>query len=242
MYRAQEFASLAGITVRALHHYDRLGLLKPKGRSAAGYRLYSDEDLIRLEQIAALKFFGFSLAKIRELLAQKLDLRSVLRLQRRVLEEKRRRLDRVIATIAKAEQSGAPDGALFREIIKEIQMQDETNWTERYYTEEARAKIEARKALWSPELQAEVSKQWEELFSDVEGALHEDPASPRVQALAARWKKLVEGFTGGDPGISAGLKAMYADRPNWPESAKAQVPFKPELMAFIGKAMAVGRG
>ena len=54
IYRVQEFAEMAGLTVRALHHYDRLGLLKP-GRSQAGYRLYCLEDLQRLEQIVALK-------------------------------------------------------------------------------------------------------------------------------------------------------------------------------------------
>jgi len=51
VYRIREFAAMAGVTVRALHHYDRLGLLKPTGRSASGYRLYGDCDLVRLEQI-----------------------------------------------------------------------------------------------------------------------------------------------------------------------------------------------
>src|SRR5215831_15227659 len=54
-YRIQEFAEMAGVTVKALHHYDRLGLLKPR-RSAAGYRMYCEHDLERLEQIVALKF------------------------------------------------------------------------------------------------------------------------------------------------------------------------------------------
>ncbi len=68
MYRAHEFAELAGITVRTLHHYDRLGLLKPKRRTAAGYRLYEDRDLERLEQVVALKYLGMSLRQILSLL------------------------------------------------------------------------------------------------------------------------------------------------------------------------------
>ena len=64
VYRIQEFAKLAGVTVRALHHYDRLGLLKPSGRSAAGYRLYRDCDLARLEQIVVLKFLRLPLTEI----------------------------------------------------------------------------------------------------------------------------------------------------------------------------------
>jgi DNA-binding transcriptional MerR regulator len=58
IYQANEFAELAGVTVRALHHYDRLGLLKPSGRTNSGYRLYTDRDLVRLEQIVVLKFLG----------------------------------------------------------------------------------------------------------------------------------------------------------------------------------------
>ena len=54
MYRAQQFAELAGVTVRTLHHYDRLGLLKPRVRTEGGYRLYGDSDLARLEQRQAV--------------------------------------------------------------------------------------------------------------------------------------------------------------------------------------------
>jgi len=56
-YRVREFARLAGVTVKALHHYDRLGLLKPR-RTDAGYRIYDERDLERLEQIVALRFLG----------------------------------------------------------------------------------------------------------------------------------------------------------------------------------------
>ena len=66
-YRIGEFANLAGVTVRALHHYDRIGLLKPQ-RGTSGFRLYRMEDLERLEQIAALKFLGIPLQEIKLLL------------------------------------------------------------------------------------------------------------------------------------------------------------------------------
>src|SRR6185503_8116866 len=91
VYRVQAFAQLAGVTVRALHHYDRLGLLRPR-RSASRYRLYGIRDLERLEQIVALKFLGLSLRQIRELLDEdRRKLPDALRAQRRALEEKRRR-------------------------------------------------------------------------------------------------------------------------------------------------------
>jgi len=82
MFKAQEFAELAGVTVRTLHHYDRLGLLKPTGRTESGYRLYGETDLVRLEQITVLKFLGLPLKHIREVLAQKPQaLKPALRLQ-----------------------------------------------------------------------------------------------------------------------------------------------------------------
>ncbi|MBJ7309106.1 MerR family transcriptional regulator [Rugamonas sp. CCM 8940] len=65
-----ELAGRAGLTVRALHHFDSIGLLKPSARSASGYRLYNRADIARLHQIQALRRFGLPLADIGALLAQ----------------------------------------------------------------------------------------------------------------------------------------------------------------------------
>jgi DNA-binding transcriptional MerR regulator len=108
VYRVQDFAELAGVTVRALHHYDRLALLQPK-RTGAGYRLYCLRDLERLEQIVALKFLGLSLKQIKTLLDRETrGLSETLRSQRKALEEKRRRLDQAITAIRNAERAVRP--------------------------------------------------------------------------------------------------------------------------------------
>ena len=240
MYQVNEFAELAGVTVRTLHHYDRLGLLKPGRRTASGYRLYSERDFARLEQIVVLKFLGLPLKEIRKLLKGESALGETLRRQQFVLAEKRRQLDTAIHAIHKAERAlastGEPDYLLFQQIIKEIEMQNDSQWTKKYYSPEAQAKVEERKALWSPELQAKVSRQWSELFADIEAALGEDPAGPKAQALAARWRKLLEGFTGGDPEIQRGLNKMWADQDNWPDPQRSY-QIKPEIQEFIMKAM-----
>ena len=94
MYRVSDFAEKAGVTVRTLHHYDRLGLLKPSGRTGAGYRLYGERDLARLQQIVTLKFIGLPLRQIKDLLDRSdLDLAATLRLQRRMLLEKRQQVE-----------------------------------------------------------------------------------------------------------------------------------------------------
>ena len=247
-YRAQEFAQLASVTVRALHHYDRLNLLKPR-RTHAGYRMYSVRDLERLEQIVALKFLGLSLKQIKSLLErEKLDLSAALRMQRKVLEQRRTLLDRAIRAIREAERVVKPgretDAAVLKKIIEVIEMQDNTDWMLKYHTPEGRRKVEARRQLWSPELQERVSKQWSDLIAECQTALGEDPASPRLQALADRWIGLVEEFTGGDPEIAAGVGKLYADQANWPAGFREQAkPFmNPEVWSFMQKAIAIRKG
>jgi MerR family transcriptional regulator, thiopeptide resistance regulator len=239
----REFARLAGVTVRALHHYDRLGLLRAR-RTGTGYREYAASDLERLEQIVALKFLGIPLKRIGTMLDRDgLELSAALRMQRTVLEEKRRLLDRAIRAIGDAEKSIESglraDTVLLTKIIEVIEMQNDNSWTDKYYSPEARTKIDARGKEWTPELQAEVSKQWTELFRDVEAALHEDPASETAQALGVRWKKLVEGFTGGDREVGAGLNRLYADRPNWPAQAQQQMaPYSnPKVWEFMARVL-----
>ena len=87
LFKAREFARLTGVTVRALHHYDRLGLLKPSRYSQTGYRLYRESDVARLEQIVAFKFIGFSLKQIKDILRNGGgDLAVTLRQQREAID------------------------------------------------------------------------------------------------------------------------------------------------------------
>lgn len=247
MLQAQQFAELAGVTVRTLHHYDRLGLLRAH-RTGSGYRIYRESDLERLEQIVALKFVGLPLKRIKTLLDRdNLELAEALPRQRLVLEAKRRLIDRAIHAIKDAERTLAdgqrPGAAILKQIIEVIEMQDKPMWAEKYYSEEARAKIDARNKEWDPALNEQVARQWTELFRDVEASLGDDPASEKAQALAARWKTLVESFTGGDREVTEGLTALWKDKANWPAPAKQQMaPFSnPKVWEFIQRAFAAGK-
>ncbi len=127
------FSAVAGVTVRTLHHYDRLGLLKPSGRSPSGYRLYGKSDLARLQQIVTLRFIGLSLKQIRDILHRRtFDLAAALRLQREVIGEKCRQLEAAARAIGEAERmlasGGDTDWEKFREIIEVIEMQKSTEW------------------------------------------------------------------------------------------------------------------
>ena len=232
------------MTVRTLHHYDRIGLFKPSDYTGVGFRLYRDGDFARLQQIVTLKFIGFSLKEIKRLLDRKgSGLSAALRAQRMTLDEKRRHLDSAIQAIAKAEGIAAArsklDWEMFQKITEEIQMETNNDAMKKYYSEEARKLIAERQNLWSPQLQKEIEEKWTALIRDIEAAAASDtnPASPAAQALVERQAKLVEGFTGGHAAIQEGLGKLWADQANWPDQMKKQV-FEP----FAERGIDAARG
>ncbi len=100
--RVGEVAGLAHVSVRTLHHYDRIGLLRPSGRTEAGYRLYTERDLERLQTVLLYKELGFGLGEIRDLLAEPgFGRREALRAQRAQLARRRARVDAMLALIDK---------------------------------------------------------------------------------------------------------------------------------------------
>jgi MerR family transcriptional regulator, thiopeptide resistance regulator len=132
-FRIQEFAKLAGVTVRTLHHYDRLKLLSPTHRSERGHRLYCHEDLGRIERILMLRYLGLSLREIAVPLNAPVGsgaepLTVTLARQRTVLCARRDGLDRVLHAIAQAQRqaqdaSGEPEWLLYHTVLQEIQLQ-----------------------------------------------------------------------------------------------------------------------
>ena len=220
LYRAHEFAKLAGVTVRALHHYDRIGILKPQ-RSRSGHRLYSLGDLERLEQIAALRFLDIPLKEIKTLLGcSPLTLLESLRLQLRALTEKRERIDRAILAIKEAEklaQSDQPaDASVIRKIIEAIEVPSQESFMKQYYTQDAWAKKTQLRNQTSPQSRDGYQQNMKQLFLEVEAALDLDTASETAQALARRWVLLAEEAIGGDAEVRAGAIKAWKDHRNWP--------------------------
>lgn len=222
-YRIGEFAALAGVTVKTLHHYDRIGLLKPQ-RGSSGGRIYSLNDLERLEQIAALKFLGISLSEIKSLLGsyKALSLLESLDFQFEALRQKRKLIDSAMQAIAfatKSIRSGhATDPSFLRKILEIVDMQPQENFMRKYYAEQAWLD-KARLTTETPaEVREERSRSWKQLFADVEAALDADPASETAQALAERWLGLADAATGGNDGIRDGGIRAWKDHENWPLS------------------------
>jgi DNA-binding transcriptional MerR regulator len=240
-YQIHEFAELAGVTVKALHHYDRLGLLKPK-RTDGGYRMYAERDLERLEQIIALKFLGIPLKQIKIVLDRPaLKLPDTLRLQRKALEERQQLLSRAIRAIRLAEDAletgKATEPAILKRIIEVIEMQNEIDVMKKYYgTEEA---WEKRRRFY----EQGPSREWRELYRDVAAALGEDPAGEVAQALADRWLKLGLRAYNGEPEFQTDSPTAWMDREHWPPFMKRRIAeFKlEEVNKYVSQAVLSSR-
>jgi DNA-binding transcriptional MerR regulator len=210
MYRVQEFAALAGVTVRTLHHYDRLGLLKAR-RTRSSYRVYRDADLPRLQQILVLKFLGLPLAHIAEALKSESRLDELLKTRRYALKRKRERFGIALHLLDELDGSGGRrDWADLAGFVKDIGGQANVEGSLRkHQLDEARRMIADRRAAWDATLQDY------ELNRDVRAAIArgDTPDTPSGMALVARWRDAIERFIAGDVRLREALMLVMRDRP-----------------------------
>jgi DNA-binding transcriptional MerR regulator len=250
LYRVHEFAELSGVTIKALHHYDRLGLLKAR-RTDAGYRIYTERDLERLEQIVVLKFLGLSLQQIKVVLDRAaVELPEALRLQRQALEEKQRLLARALSAIVEAEKAirpGEPTGpAVLKRLIEVIHMQDKFDELKQYYSDEQLMKLEQAVA----KIRRGPIEEWKSFNREVAAAaaVGEDPAGEKAQALGARYMEMMRCNAGWfrdlallprDPEFRTSMKRMVDDKENWPAGKLSQIEGTVgQTMPFLLKVMA----
>ncbi len=120
-YSVGQVGELLGITVRTLHHYDEIGLLVPSARSAAGYRLYSDADLTRLQHIVVYRRLAFSLEEIKDLLdAAAGDVEDHLRRQRAAVSGRLDEMHALVTAIDRALETVMNDRPLSTAEMKEL--------------------------------------------------------------------------------------------------------------------------
>lgn len=108
-----EFAKRSGVTVKTLLHYDKIGLLKPAEKTDCGYRIYCEDDFLKLQQITTLKFIGLSLSEIKNVLSESGEnLENMIAIQKKALEQKKKHIEEVISVFNKAERSAKETGFL----------------------------------------------------------------------------------------------------------------------------------
>ena len=205
-----ELANRTGVSVRTLHYYDEIGLLSPSRRTEKSYRLYVEDDIIRLQQIVSLRQIGFSLTQIRECLEQsQFSPHQVVQLQLSRLREQmtlHQQLYARLEAIASRLQSKA-----IISIQEFIELIEATTMFEKYYTPEQQDYLKERRELLGDERIRQAEAEWQTLIEQAQAAMENglDPTSESVQALAQEWLKLIQEFTGGNVGIEKSLQTMY---------------------------------
>src|SRR5215469_18802920 len=188
----KEAARIAGVSVRTLHHYDEIGLLVPKLRSASGYRLYGREDLLRLQQILIGRELGLTLQEIgRSLDDPRFDLRQALRSQRQQLQGRAQRtaamlraVDAALA-ILDAESAGA-DSMEMKTLFDGFDPSEyEDEARERWGHMDAYKESARRTASYSADDWARLKAEQERIYADAAAAMNagtppEDPAATSV--------------------------------------------------------------
>lgn len=202
----KELSQLTNVSVQTLHHYDRLNLLKPSIRLPNGYRIYSEKDLLKLQQIIALKFFGFSLSQIKKLLSKHEDIMDHLKIQSSLLEKKANSLLEASQTLKNMIADSSHDKSIpWETIIKLIEVYRMMESIERTWAGKPLTAKELKEyASFEHEIKTKYSeneknafeKGWNDLVNEVNLNFKNDPRSTIGIALGERCLEWVNSLYG----------------------------------------------
>jgi MerR family transcriptional regulator, thiopeptide resistance regulator len=236
-WKVGELAAATGVTVRALHHFDEIGLLRPTERSEAGHRLYTTGDVRRLYRVLALRHLGIPLTEIATALDGDLgDLRSAVRRQLEQVEQGvaaqqrlRRRLSAMLTAMREAREPS----------IDELIETMEAMMRASYFTPDQLSRLKQRHREVGDEGFARWQRRWAEIADEVKAHIEAgtDPADEAVQRTVRRWSELMEHMTGGDRAV---LSAMYAGLDGKGPEAATRGLVSAEVWQYVKRAFAVG--
>jgi DNA-binding transcriptional MerR regulator len=239
-YTVRRVAEMAGITVRTLHHYDALGLLSPSMRSAAGYRLYGEADLLRLQQILFFRELGFPLEQIRAIVEDPhFDEARALERHRQMLALERERISRLIETVDRTldrlreENMGMTDEELYagfsQEQIERYKREAREQYGEQIVEESERRAKGMNKDQWQA-----VKDEGDAVTRGLAQLMDRPVDDPEVQALIARHYKWVCAFWTPDAEAYKGLGQLYTDNPEFTANYDK---YRNGLADFLRRAM-----
>jgi DNA-binding transcriptional MerR regulator len=219
-YTVKQLAELSGTTVRALHHYDEIGLLKPSDRTDAGYRLYEGKDLLRLQQILIYREMDFSLEDIKQMLDDpSFDLKEALHDQKRFLLQQHDRYGNLIQTIEKTLKRIEEDdqlvtdadlyGGFTPEQAERYNREAKEKYGDMYDISQKRAR-EMTKGQWKA-----LGEEGEDISKSMAAFIGTDPGRPEVQALIHRHHAWIENFYPCSAEIYRGLAELYVGNPEF---------------------------
>ncbi|WP_010098387.1 MerR family transcriptional regulator [Ornithinibacillus scapharcae] len=190
-YGIGEFAKRTGISVRTLHYYDELGLLVPEKNVSSGHRVYSEGDIRKLQKILSLKFLGYSLETIREMLEDtkfSLDLVDTLSLHLTGLQEEKERIEKSITAIERTikllKEEGEVDSLVLMSLISNIQTENiQKDWLQKHVSDEI-VEVLFNK---SEEDKLALDKEYIHLTKELKHLFGKPVDNPEVQSLVERY-------------------------------------------------------
>ncbi|WP_237755157.1 MerR family transcriptional regulator [Nocardia nova] len=214
-------AEACGVTVRTLHHWDAIGVLSPLRRTAGGYREYTEDDLVRLYQVLALRNLGLSLETIVVCLDAGVDPGRVVGDHLRGVEESLEALEVVRQKLIQLRAELTTDrGAAPETLLQALGAiggagPASERVLRRHLDTEQRQRLGDRVAALGPAKHYLLEVEWPELYRRADRLRREGvaPSDDRVRRLARRLDELSALFSGGDARISAGVHAAWRDDP-----------------------------
>lgn len=219
-----QVAGVAGVSVRTLHHYDEIGLLRPSGRSSAGYRLYNDADLARLQQVLFFRALELPLEEIARIMTDPhYDIGAALRVQRQMLAEKAVRLqalvDAVEAAIARLESEEPMHESEMKQMFAGFdpaQYEDEVE--QRWGDTDAHRESKRRTARYTKHDWQTIKAEGDGLFAALAALMAAGrPADgPEAMAAAEAHRQHIERWFYACPrAMHGGLGRLYVDDPRF---------------------------
>lgn len=244
-YTVKDVAKLAGISIRTLHHYDQIGLLKPERKSPAGYRLYTGKDMERLQEVLFFRELGFDLKEIKTVLDNPVyDRRSALESHKELLQEKKRRITRLIKTVDKTIRDMEGDikvkeKDLFEGFddskLEEYKKEAREHWGHT----DAHKESERKTASYTKKDWEEVSAESGDIYKNLADLMKagRKPVDADVQKQVKRWFDFIcERFYKCTPEIFRGLADMYVEDKRFTKNIDK---FGTGLAEFKSKAMKI---
>ncbi|MCM3664848.1 MerR family transcriptional regulator [Mesobacillus subterraneus] len=244
MYKVKEVSELAGVSVRTLHHYDSIGLLVPASTTPAGYRLYTEMDLERLQQILFFKEMEFSLQEIKNILSRSdFDRKATLKNHKELLLEKKKRLEELINTVDKTIDSIDGGSKMAdKEMFKGFDMSEIEEHQKKYskeakekYGKETVEKVEKRTSAYTSEDWGNIQAKTEEIYRRVMERMGHGPEDSHVQQAVADWRQFItDYYYECTIDIFRGLGDLYVADPRFTKNIDKHGE---GLAAFLSKAM-----
>lgn len=244
-YKVKEVADMVGISIRMLHHYDKIGLLKPESVSPAGYRLYTDKDLERLQQVLFFKELEFNLREIKGILdSPGFDRKQALKSHRELLIEKKKRLERIIQNVERTMDSieggiNMDKKEMFEAFdIAEIERNKEKYAKEakqKYGSSAAYKECEKKTSSYTKNDWATIMESWDVIYKKTATLMEKGPADPEVQDAVAEYRQFVtDNFYTCTPEIFRGLGDLYVNDERFTKNIDK---YKPGLAEFLRDAI-----